>query len=114
MEQLTIKQTALRLGVSDVTIRRMIKRGELTAVQQETPQGFVWMIKLPEAEAPNEPPPSSAQQDETLVLLRETVTMLSRELESRTREVQELHVLLQQAQALALPARALTATEVEH
>ena len=38
-----------------------------------------------------------------LVALRETVAILSEELEARRREVQELHVLLQHAQA-ALPA----------
>jgi hypothetical protein len=36
--------------------------------------------------------------------MKKTISILENELEARAREIRELHVLLQQAQAVALPA----------
>ena len=52
-ERLTIGETAERLGVSPDTVRRRLKRGELQGEQEQTAQGFIWRIVLPEA--PDEP-----------------------------------------------------------
>lgn len=44
-EYLTLQETALKLGKSAQTIRRMIKRGELKAQRMRTPQGFNYMVQ---------------------------------------------------------------------
>jgi hypothetical protein len=113
-------EAARSLGVSEETIKRRIRRGELNGQQQPRPQGYVWMVDIPE-----EVLASTAQHDTTTThdddtdhntssgeirrleemvqLLRQQLSVYQEEVESRRREVQELHVLLQQAQA-ALPA----------
>ena len=113
-------EAARSLGVSEETIKRRIRRGELNGQQQPRPQGYVWMVDIPE-----EVLASTSQHDTTTThdddtdhntssgeirrleemvkLLQQQLNVYQEELEYRRREVQELHVLLQQAQA-ALPA----------
>lgn len=43
----TLADAARRLGVTEKTIRRRIKRGELAAVRVMRPQGHEWRVKLP-------------------------------------------------------------------
>jgi hypothetical protein len=92
-----IREAARRLGVSQDTIRRRIRRGDLTAAREPTAQGFVWLVDLPEEEAETgEPAPAGSASD--LDHARELNRILLTELEARRREVSELHVLLSQAQ----------------
>ena len=113
MERLTIADAAERLGVSPVTVRRRLKKGELSGEQEPTPQGYEWRVLLPFTIEPppstdgDHPPPPPNDQAETMQVLRDTIVLLRDELETRTREIERLHVLLsQQASALnALPAR---------
>jgi hypothetical protein len=115
LSEFSIKDAAQRLGVTEVTIRRRIRDGHLHAHQQPRPQGFTWVVELPEEEGqPSSPSGQANDEDETEGLNREdalqgiikrqdeTIEHLRYELEARGREIQELHVLLQQAQA-ALP-----------
>ena len=111
MTRVTIKVAALRLGVSELTIRRRLHTGLLVGHQEPTPQGFVWWVELTD----DEPEPSTGfshteEATSEVLALRELVATLQaqvrtqgEELEARRREVQELHVLLQQTQA-ALPS----------
>lgn len=108
-EQVTIREAAQRLGVSEDTVRRRLRRGELTGVQQPTAQGFTWLVELPEV-APAGPsaPEGAAGVAEAVAAaevrrLEELVAILREELDARRREVQELHILLQRAQTPALP-----------
>jgi len=104
VEKVSVGEAARRLGVSTDTIRRRISKGELTAHQEPTPQGFRWEIEL----GPNDQPLNGHDGDnEVLVtILRAQVQAQAEELDARRREVQELHVLLQTAQAaLTAPAR---------
>ncbi len=113
-ERLTIGEAAERLGVSPDTVRRRLKRGELHGEQEETAQGFIWRIVLPEA--PDEPAPEAEPKESIeLALLRERVAGLERlaqelqgerdawrEQEASERDASaQLRVLLQQAQTLA-------------
>ena len=119
MQQVSIDEAARLLGVSQDTIRRRIRNGELKAHQETRPQGYVWRVILPD----EEPEPEGQnhvgdtylsselvealrdtiqRQDNTIAQLRTQLEAKDRQLETRAREVQELHVLLQQAQA-ALP-----------
>ena len=125
MELATMAEAARRLGVTVETVKRRLQRGELQGHQQPRPQGFVWLIEVPEEEdqgdtpmvtpsAPLSDTPSAAGEirrlEEMVELLRQELEardrqleVKDRQLEERGREVQELHVLLQQAQK-ALPA----------
>jgi len=47
-----IKEAAEILEVSTDTIRRRLKRGELGGTRMETPQGFVWAIRIDKREQP--------------------------------------------------------------
>jgi excisionase family DNA binding protein len=105
VQTLTITQAAERLRVSEVTVRRRIKRGELRARQEPTASGFLWLVEFEEDEAVvhDNTPPSTGEVE----ALRQTIDVLRHELESRAREVERLHVIVaQQAHALqALPAQ---------
>jgi hypothetical protein len=123
MELVTLAEAAHRLGVSVDTVRRRLQKGELKGEQQARPQGFIWLIEMPEetgqpsnssavwqaAEEANSLASVAACQTEInrlesmVAMLQDRVNAQQDELEARRREVQELHVLLQQVQA-ALPA----------
>jgi excisionase family DNA binding protein len=101
--RLTISEAAQRLRVSEMTIRRRIRSGELQDVQVNSPGGVAWVVDLPDEPTVDEPSPDPSSLRELVDELRSRVAAQDQELEARRREVQELHVLLQQAQA-ALPA----------
>lgn len=123
MELVTLAEAAHRLGVSVDTVRRRLHKGELKGEQQARPQGFIWLIEMPDetgqpsrssADCQGEEQPGSQasmaacqaeiSRLETMVAaLQDRIGAQQDELEARRREVQELHVLLQQSQA-ALPA----------
>lgn len=118
-ERVSIAEAAERLGVSQDTIRRRLKKGELAGEKEPTPQGFVWRIELPgeadEPQAVSEPasPPRSEADERELQLLRERLEELKGERDSWREQAQragdaerELRILLRQAQELALPAGA--------
>ena len=99
MTKASIKEAAERLGVVEATVRRRIHKGELSAVQEETPQGFVWVVELPDGVDEVQAESTSDGYRELVEVLRREMDSKDVELEARRREVQELHVLLQQAQA---------------
>ena len=109
--QVTIAEAAKLLRVSEHTVRRRVRNGELPSVQVARSQGYVWMIELPD-DSPRDIPASGEiaalhQLIDSLNVqvdsLKEQLVAKDKQLETRAREVQELHVLLQQAQS-ALPA----------
>jgi hypothetical protein len=112
LSEFSIKDAAQRLGVTEVTIRRRIRDGHLHAYQRPRPQGFTWVVELPDEEGqPSSPSGQASDEDEIEELKREdalqgiikrqdeTIEHLRHELEARGWEIQELHVLLQQVQA---------------
>jgi len=104
VEKVSVGEAARRLGVSTDTIRRRIGKGELTAHQEPTPQGFRWEIEL----GPDDQPLNGHDGDNELLvtILRDQVQAQAEELDARRREISELHVLLQTAQtALTAPER---------
>tara|TARA_Y100000310_G_scaffold165317_1_gene165060 strand:+ start:1639 stop:2061 length:423 start_codon:yes stop_codon:yes gene_type:complete len=121
MAGISIREAAQLQGVAPDTIRRRIRRGELRAHQEPTPQGFRWLVELEKEAAQAEPTQThghgigngigdgigDAQAGEAQVLRELVATLRSHiqgqgeELEARRREVSELHILLQQK---ALPA----------
>lgn len=129
MGLVTVIEAAKFLGVSEETIKRRIRRGELNGHQQPRPQGYSWMVDIPDEildrttthnnttttqhhhnnhntdhNTDHNPNNGEIQRlDQMINILQEQMTLQQEELGARRREVQELHVLLQQAHA-ALPA----------
>ena len=116
MERVSIKEAARRLGLSDLTIRRRLNSGELHGVQEAKGKSHIWWVMMPEEETDAEA--NNLEQDgqlddnsqgevealrDLVAVLKEQLDTKDKQLETRAREVQELHVLLQRAQA-ALPA----------
>src|SRR5215212_5855918 len=123
----SIQEAAARLGVSVDTVRRRLKRGELTGEREPTPQGFVWRVALPiGGHAPEQPDApagalssvvDSLEDAVELAQLRERVAGLERlaaELQSErddwreharrdSEAARELRVLLRNEQLRALP-----------
>jgi hypothetical protein len=109
----SIAEAARRLDCSDDTIRRRIRTEELQGRQIKEPGGFRWEVWIDDAQGQD----SETKESDENRLLRELVDTLraqvqaqqeqlaakDQQLAAREREVRELHVLLQQAQA-ALPA----------
>ena len=92
MEQLTIKEAADRLDLSEVTIRRRLKHGHLSGEKVQTPQGYEWRVCLETAvEEPNpEPPRSAGDVSREAEALQGTIAVLECELEGRNRAVGRL------------------------
>jgi chromosome segregation ATPase len=123
MALVPIVEAAHKLQVSVDTIRRRLQKGELKGQKQAGAHGHIWLIELEDetehsngsaarlADAEQSSRYCSAgcqaeinRLEETIAMLRERFAVQDAELEARRREVQELHVLLQQAQtALSAP-----------
>jgi hypothetical protein len=106
MPKLTIKEAAKRLRVSELTIRRRLAKGLISGVQEPTPQGYVWMVELSDDEAEGDQGITQeiiSRMDDTIAILSEQVKVQQEELAAKNKQIEQLHVLLQQFQ-IALPA----------
>jgi hypothetical protein len=123
VELVSLPEAAQRLGVSVDTVKRRLRRGELKGRQEPRPQGYTWLIEVPDnnsGSTADSNATSMADLDSGTVEvlnLREMLTMAQaqitvqqeqlamkdQQLETKDRQIEQLHVLLQQAQA-ALPA----------
>ncbi len=120
MELVSINQAVTRLGVSEVTIRRRLRKGELKGQKRQTPQGYVWLIELPDDVSEDKKNGSNGEveslselvaalrsqvegQQELVDSLQAQVKVQQEELTAKNKQIEQLHVLLQQAQA-TLPA----------
>jgi len=102
MTELTVTEASRILGLSTATVKRRLVSGELTGRKEIRPQGTRWLVEVDTARINGSPQliDSSVNGDRELTTL---VTVLQEELAARRREISELHVLLQNAQAV-LPA----------
>jgi excisionase family DNA binding protein len=104
--QMTLSEAAAYLKLSERTVRRWLHSGKLQGSQMPTNRGFQWLVEIPD-DLPVEPDGEVSSELQSLrdmnALLIKRLDLADQELEARRREVQELHVLLQQAQA-ALPS----------
>jgi len=109
----TIDQAARALGVSEKTIYRRIKSGQLQATLEGTPPTEHWMIEpvaeIKQAVVPDDFPDKNGvegKHQETLIRL------LKEQLQEKDRQISELHILLRESQGqmkLLLPQ-----TTIEH
>ena len=106
MQEVNIAEAARCLGMSIDSIRRRIAKGELNAHKVPSPHGEIYMVEIPENALPA-PETSEEKFDSTATIdaMLKTISVLENELDARRREVQELHVLLQQAQKQLPPGK---------
>ena len=97
--EVTVEEAANLLGVSRDTIMRRIRKGDLEAHQEPRPQGHVWRVIIPDEEPNNQHVEVLTRELQTV---RDVLELLKEELASKNKQIEQLHVLLQQAQA-ALP-----------
>jgi excisionase family DNA binding protein len=106
MQEVTIAEAAKCLGISIDTVRRRISKEELKARKVPSPHGELYLVELPGDVAPgNEAPKEKVENASEVEAMRKTISILEVELEARRREVQELHVLLQQSQRQLPPGK---------
>lgn len=111
MATLTIQAAAHRLGIAEITIRRKLRSGQIPG-HQEDPPSRRWWVDIPDDQLPSAGPDDGTTEavaeeghgfKELIEVLKREVSSLHHHLETREREVRELHVIIQQ-QALALPS----------
>jgi hypothetical protein len=108
----TITEAAGQLGVTERTVRRRLHNGELTGRKITTPQGFTWIVELPDSTPQHNVSDHVSDQVEEpnyqailkeLEATKQLVTVLTNQVDIKDRQIEQLHVLLQQSQA-SLPA----------
>jgi hypothetical protein len=97
--EVTIPEAARLLRLSEYTIRRRLRTGELKGNQVPTAGGFTWLVEVIEDSPTSDP----NRTDALIARLEAQIAAQALELEAKNQQIAELHVLLQQAQA-ALPA----------
>jgi hypothetical protein len=108
VQEVTIAEAARCLGMSIDSIRRRIAKNELKARKVPSPHGEIYLVELPDEAVPAPDPAAIGEKEDNTVAIeamRKTISILETELEARRREVQELHVLLQQAQKQLPPGK---------
>ena len=105
VQEVTIAEAARCLGMSIDSIRRRIAKGELNAHKVPSPHGEIYMVEIPENALPAETNEEKIDSGATIDAMLKTISVLENELDARRREVQELHVLLQQAQKQLPPGK---------
>lgn len=99
-----LTEVAAAYGVSVDTIRRRLRRGEIDARKETTPQGFRWVAAMPaKASTPGER--AVVAGHEASAAQGELIATLQRELELRNQEIARLHEVVER-QALALERQA--------
>ena len=112
MKEVPITDAAKILNVSMDTVRRRIGKGELKARKVPSPHGETYLVEVPDDPNPvSEIPDDKDDNPVAIEAMRKTISILETELEARRREVQELHVLLQQAQKQLPPGNADSSSE---
>lgn len=103
VERLTIAEAAQRLGVSEVTIRRRVRSGQLASEKEETAAGFMYRVLLPSPEElghAEEQRTHEHQVHAESAALEAALETLRQELERRSEENRRLQELLAREQAL--------------
>jgi len=121
MALVTVLEASQRLGLTQDTVKRRLRKGALPGERLPRPQGYVWFVELDydESTMPEQGANSVEQggvngvngtmsghgddsvNNREVTRLDEMVTMLREQLDAKDNQIRELHVLLQQA---ALPA----------
>jgi len=102
MATMTIKDAAHKLGMSEITVRRKLKSGQLVGLQEEAPNGRWWVEISDEQNSFDSESKSGGDREpnahvaDLVKILKDQVAGLQHHLDIREREVGELHVIIQQ------------------
>jgi len=92
MVSVGIAEASRILGLSQDTVRKRVKSGEIPGTKHRAAGGFRWLVNLPSVDTKSGETPSD---DRDLVqVLKNQVEDLKDQLINRTREISELHQLL--------------------
>jgi hypothetical protein len=95
MAKLTIQQAAQRLDISADTIRRRVRRGQLAAERKQTPQGYQWIVTIPDdTRFKGELESRIELLQQALADARQSLHVVHEELFARRREVESLLALM--------------------
>jgi hypothetical protein len=111
--KVTVPEAARMLGVSEHTIRRRLRSGDLQGRQVASVGGFTWMVEVPEELQVENADSREMTAMKALVsrleaqieAQQEQLGVFASQLASKDRQIEQLHVLLQQAQAALPPPR---------
>jgi len=107
MARVGIAEAAHNLGISQDTVRRRLRCGELAGEKVRHAGGFRWLVEMDNtttAEEDQRVLPSGNGTDTPLIAsLEARIDDLKEELEARRQEIQQLHILLSQ-RALESPS----------
>lgn len=107
-QRLTIAEAAEQLDVSEITVRRRLKAGTLNGEQEETAQGYRWIVILETSDTNDEDGDSGTDHEPDQTTVHEQITtahalvtsledqigFLRRELEVRNTELAEMRQLM--------------------
>jgi len=97
MPKVGIAEAARMLGLSQDTVRKRVRAGELVGERETAPGGFRWMVDLdPDATAGEVAgdPWGNGRSDALVDVLMAQLQDLREQLDARTREISELHQLM--------------------
>jgi len=97
MEKLTIAQAAAHLSLSQDTVRRRLRNGEIDGHQEPCAGGFKWIVDLDAAKDSGDASvitENGATNSDLVEMLKGQVHDLRDQLDTRAREISELHQLL--------------------
>jgi Helix-turn-helix domain len=102
--EVDIVEAAVRLKVSQKTVHRWVTTGRIPGVQRPTNRGNKWFIELPD-DLTDDTPESAGELEaykKLVDVLEGRLEAADQELMSKNKQIEQLHILLQQAQS-ALP-----------
>ena len=99
-----IQEAAILLGISESTLRRRIRAGQVNARQVETPQGFKWLVEIENIEVDHQVVHHVTEID-AIEELKARVQSLETQLGVKDTQIDQLHHLLAQTSLNAAPAR---------
>jgi hypothetical protein len=101
--QVSISEASRLLRVSENTVRRRLKNGELKGHHVASVGGFAWIIELPDDLVQDGTECGEiAEMRASMARMEAYIASLEGQLQAKDKQIEQLHVLLQHAQA-ALP-----------
>jgi len=90
--QVSITKAAAHLHISQQTVRRRLANGLLSGEKRETPQGYKWLVEVPDQDQEQRQPTND--NNALVAALEARIAAQEHELGARRQEVDQLHRLL--------------------
>lgn len=87
--EVSITEAARHLNISTATVRRRLHTGAINGIRKPTAQGFIWIVRIEAT-----PSEGIVGGNGLVELLKVQLQDLRDQLDTRTREISELHQLL--------------------